>query len=70
MSPFFLAILQAVLAEYIGEKLDEWSISKEFYEDCQEKADGEIQEEADAATVILRELWDRLREMHKLRVVE
>jgi hypothetical protein len=29
-----LAILQAVLAKYIGEKMDDWSVSKDLYEDC------------------------------------
>jgi len=65
-----LAILQAVLASYISEKLDEWSVSKELYEDCQKKADGELLNEADAATVILRVLWKRLRETHRLWVVK
>jgi hypothetical protein len=39
-------------------------------QDCQEKADGELLDEADAATVILRELWNRLRETHRLRTVK
>ena len=65
-----LAILQAVLANYIGDKLDEWSISKELYENCQEKADGGLLDEADASTVILGELWNRLRESHRLRVIK
>ena len=65
-----LAILQAVLAEYIGDKLDEWTVSKELYDDCQEKTDDKLLDEADVATVILREIWERLRETHRLRVVE
>ena len=65
-----LAILQAVLANYIGDKLDEWSFSKELYNDCISKADHELLDEADTATIILRELWERLRETHRLRVVK
>jgi hypothetical protein len=65
-----LAILQAVLAKYISDKLNEWTVSRKLYEDCQEKADGELLDEADAATVILRDLWNRLRETHRLRVAK
>ena len=65
-----LAILQAVLAKYIGEKLDDWSVNEKLYKDCQDKAVGELLDEADAATVILRALWDRLNETHRLRVVK
>jgi hypothetical protein len=42
-----LAILQAVLAEYIRDKLNEWSVSKELYADCLKKADDELLDEAD-----------------------
>ena len=65
-----LAILQAVLAKHIGEKMDEWSVNKELYEDCLKQADGELLDETDASTVILRMLWDRLKETHRLRVVK
>jgi len=65
-----LAIFQAVLAKYIGEKLDEWSVSKELYEDCLNQADDGLLNEADASTVILRELWNRLPETHRLRIVK
>ena len=65
-----LAILQAVLAKYIGDKLDDWSVSQELYADCLKRADGDLLDEADAATVILRVLWDRLKETHRLRVVK
>ena len=65
-----LAILQAVLAEYIGDKLNEWSVSKELYADCLKKSDDGLLDKADAATVTLRVLWDRLQESHRLRVVK
>jgi hypothetical protein len=65
-----LAILQAVLAKYIAESLDKWSVSKALYEDCKKIADDELLDEADAATVILRELWKRLRETRRLRVMK
>ncbi|MCP4630629.1 MAG: hypothetical protein GY850_45010 [bacterium] len=58
------------MANFIGEKLDEWTISRKLFEDCQRKADNELLDEADAATIILREIWDRLRDSHKLRVLK
>jgi hypothetical protein len=65
-----LAILQAILAKFISEKLDEWLECKELYADCLNRADGELLDETDASTVIFRVLWDRLRQTHKLRVVK
>lgn len=65
-----LAILQAVLAKYISDKLDEWTVNKDLYEDCLKRADGELLDETDSSTVILRVLWDRLKETHRLRVVK
>ena len=53
-----LAILQAVLSRYIGEKLKGWSINDELYKDCLIKSGDESLGKADAATVILKELWD------------
>ena len=65
-----LAIFQAVLATYIGDKLDDWSFSKEFYDDCINMANHELLDEADAATIIIKEIWERLRETHRLRIVK
>jgi hypothetical protein len=65
-----LVIVQAVLAKYISEKLDGWTVNSELYEDCQRKAEGELLDKADAATVILRVLWNRLQETHRLRAVK
>ncbi len=65
-----LATLQAVLAKYISEKSDEWSLKKELFDDCTRKAEHELLDEADAATIILNELWERLRVTHRLRVTK
>jgi hypothetical protein len=61
---------QAVLANYIGEKLDEWSVDENLYKNCQNKAEDELLDEADTATVILSELWKRLQETQRLRIFE
>jgi hypothetical protein len=65
-----LVILQAVLADYIGDKMEKWFINKELYADCLKKAECELLDQEDASTVILNVLWDRLRDTHKLRVVK
>jgi len=65
-----LAILQAILTRYIGEKLDEWSVNDELYRDCLRVSGDESLDMANAATVILKELWDRLNDTHRLRVVK
>ena len=64
-------IVELTLGKYIRHKLDQvdFSVNKELMKDCLAKA-GEPLNEADAATVILRELWNRLRETHKLRAVK
>jgi hypothetical protein len=65
-----LAILQAVLAEYIGEKLDDWSVSGGLFEDCRNKADWELLDEKDASTLIQEELWIKSNHTHRIRLVK
>ena len=61
------AILQAAMANYVGQKLDVCSVNDKLYKDCLKKADGELLGKADTATVILRVLWDRLKKTYSLR---
>ena len=65
-----LASLQEALANYIGEKLDEWQVGQELYAACLKRADGELLGTTDASTVILRVLLERLKETHKMWVVK
>jgi hypothetical protein len=44
-------------------------VNKELMKDCIAKV-REPLNEADAATIILKELWKRLRETHRLRAVK
>ena len=44
-------------------------VNKKLMKDCLEMS-GESLNEIDAATVILKELWNRLQETHRLRVVK
>ena len=55
---------------YIKNKLNEWAVSEELMKSCLEVAKDENSSRADASTVIMKELWKKLRETHKLRVVK
>jgi hypothetical protein len=65
-----IAILQTLLAEYIGEELDESSMNKDLFEDCLKKADGELVDEKDSSNVILWAAWEKLKQTHRLRVAD
>ena len=64
-------VLELTLGKLIRFKLDsmEADVNKELMKDCLAKA-GEPLNEADAAVIILRKIWERLRESHRLRVVK
>jgi hypothetical protein len=66
-----LRVVELTLGKYIQYRLDQLDagINQELMKECLAKS-GESLDEVDAATVILRELWERLRETHKLRVVK
>ncbi len=48
-------VLESVMSKYIKSRLDQLS---------------ETREDVEEATVILKEIWKRLQETHKLRVVK
>jgi hypothetical protein len=62
---------ELTLGKFIRYKLDKMdvAVNKKLMEDCLEKS-GESLNEIDAAAVILKELWKRLRKTHRLRVVK
>lgn len=64
-------VLELTLRKYIRQLLNQMdaSVNKELMNDCLEMA-GKSLNEADAATVILRELWKQLRETHRLRLIK
>ena len=55
---------------YLRNQLRHKAVNKELMEDCIAKSGINDLDEAEAATVILRELWNKLRETHKLKVVK
>ena len=45
-------------------------MNKKLLKDCIKQSGNETLDEAEAATYILKELWNRLQETHSLRVVK
>ena len=64
-------VLELTMGKLIRYKLDQvdFGVKTELMKDCLAKA-GEPLNEVDAATVIIKELWNRLRETHRLRAVK
>jgi hypothetical protein len=65
-------VLKAVLGKFLNywlEKLDE-QVNDELLEECREKSGDISLDDAGASGFILTELWKRLIETHKLRVVK
>ena len=64
-------VLELTLGKLIRYKLEQLDVGvkTELMKDCLAKA-GEPLNEVDAATVIIKELWNRLRKTHRLRAVK
>ena len=64
-------VIELTFGKYIRHKLDQMDVgvNQKLMKDCLKKS-GESLNEVDAATVILKELWNRLRETHRLRAVK
>ena len=67
-----LLVLQLALGKYLRHLLDNQTedVNKKLLKDCIKQSGNETLDEAEAASYILKELWDRLQETHKLRVVK
>ena len=63
--------LKLMLGKYIRHRLDNLDavVNKKLMKDCLARSEESLNE-VDAATVILKELWKRLRETHRLRAVK
>ena len=57
-------ILQLVVGKYLRHLLDNQSeyVNKKLYKDCIKQSENETLDKAEAATYILKELWERLHE--------
>jgi len=64
-------VIELMLEKYIRHRLDQMDVgvNHKLMKDCLSKS-RESLNEVDATTVILRELWNRLRETHRLRIVK
>jgi hypothetical protein len=65
-------VLEAVLSKLITyrlEKLDD-RVNEDLLQECIERSGDNSLDDAGASGFILTELWKRLRETHKLRIVE
>ena len=67
-----LTVLQLALGKYLRYLLNNQSkdVNKKLLKDCIKKSGNKKLDEAEAARYILKELWKRLQETHKLRVVK
>lgn len=65
-----LMTLQITLRSYIGSEFGVWTGNADFLHSCK-RAAGDVHVDPDhAPTVIIEELWKRLRESHRLRIVK
>ena len=67
-----LLILQLGLGKYLRYLIDNQSedVNKKLLKDCIKQSGNETLDEDEAALYILKELWNRLRETHRLRAVK
>jgi len=65
-------VLQLALGKYLRYLIENQSedVNKKLLKDCIKQSGNETLGEAEAALHILKELWNRLQETHRLRVVK
>ena len=69
MSEEELIKLNSSLGRYIMDKFGLWSGNEKLMESCLELSNYPLHDEDDAAAVIVKELWLKLKQTHKLRIV-
>ena len=67
-----LKILQLVMGKYMKYRIDQLSVpgNSELLKECQEKSGDKSLDDVGASVFILKQIWKRLRETHRLRVVK
>ena len=65
-------VIEAVLAKFLNQRLEglDEKVNDELLKECKERSGDNSLDDAGASGFILKELWKRLRETHKLRIVE
>ena len=62
--------LQLTLGLYIEQQMQLWSINESLKESCLKICRKEGLDESNLPGVVIKRIWKRLKETHKLRVVE
>ena len=67
-----IAVAQLALGKYLRYLIDNQSedVNEKLLRDCIKQSGNETLDEDEAALYILKELWNRLRETHRLRAVK
>jgi len=65
-------VLQIALGKYLRSLLENQSedVNRKLFKDCIKQSGKGTLDEAEAPLYILKELWNRLQETHRLRVVK
>ena len=65
-------VLQLALGKYLRSLLENQSedVNKKLFKDCVKHSGNQTLDEAEAPLYILKELWNRLQETHRLRVAK
>jgi hypothetical protein len=65
-------VLELTLGKLIRYKLDQlgFGVNEALRDDCISRSGKPTLNDADAAAVLLKEVWERLKETHRLRVVK
>ncbi len=65
-------VLQLALGKYLRYLLENQSegVNKKLLKDCIKRSGNKTLDEAEAPLFILKELWNRLKQTHRLKVVK
>ena len=70
MTEVELSVLHTTLGEYIRNEFGLWTGNEDLMISCCFIVKREKVSEDEASSIIIKELWKRLRESHKLRIVK
>ena len=62
--------LNTYLGRHILERFGLWSGNEKLVESCMAIADRPLHNEDDAVKVIIKKLWQQLKETHRLRIIK
>ena len=65
-----LTTLNSFLGRHIMEEFGLWSGNENLVKSCMEIADYPLQNENDALNIIIKELWQELKETHRIRIIK